>query len=168
MNWDDVRVFLAVADCKSITKAAHLLKVTPGMISRRLDELECALDVRLFVRSSAGVVLTAAGEDMLDRAISMRRFAESIEDSVRGRDHRNEGMVTLRAPDGVAGFWIAPRLAEFFEHNPKIQVTLDCGSLSLEAGQEPDLLITAHEAEAYAGDLVLPIATLHYMFMASP
>ena len=80
MNWDDVRVFVAVAGCKSVSKAAHALRVTPGMVSRRLDELESALDVSLFIRTSTGVTLTAAGEDMLDRALSMQRFADSIED----------------------------------------------------------------------------------------
>ena len=75
---DDVRVFTVVAECKSVSKAAHVLRVTPGMVSRRLDDLEAALDVRLFTRTSAGMVLTPAGADMLDRALSMRRFAEAI------------------------------------------------------------------------------------------
>lgn len=168
MNWEDVRVFIAVADCKSISKAAQLLKVTPGMVSRRLDDLESALDVSLFVRTATGMVLTSAGEDMLDRALSMQRFADSIEDSVRGRDNKNAGMVTLRAPDGLSGYWIAPRLASFLDQNPNVQVTLDCGALSQEMTGEPDLLITASEADAAVGDVTTPLATLHYLFVAAP
>ena len=168
MNWDDVRVFVAVAGCKSVSKAAHALRVTPGMVSRRLDELESALDVSLFIRTSTGVTLTAAGEDMLDRALSMQRFADSIESSVRGRDHKNEGVVTVRAPDGLAGHWIAPRLASFLNENPKVRVTLDCGALTKEMSGEPDLVITANEAEANIGDVITPLATLHYLFVAAP
>ena len=168
MSWDDVRVFVAVADCKSVNKAAHALRVTPGMVSRRLDELESALDVSLFIRTSTGVTLTAAGEDMLDRALSMQRFADSIENSVRGRDHRNEGVVTVRAPDGLAGHWIAPRLASFLNENPKVRVTLDCGALTKEMSGEPDLVITADEGDAKVGDVITPLATLHYLFVAAP
>ena len=168
MNWDDIRVFAAVAECKSINRAAHTLRVTPGMISRRLDELEAALEARLFNRSSTGVTLTSAGEDILDRALSMQRFAEAIEGAVRGRDQRNEGKITLCAPDGLAGHWIAPRLASFLSENPKVQVTLDCGALTKEMSDEPDLLITANDADALVGDVITPLATLHYLFVAAP
>jgi DNA-binding transcriptional LysR family regulator len=168
MNWDDVRLFIVVADCKSVNKAAQVLKVTPGMVSRRLDDLESALDVRLFVRSATGMVLTSAGVDMLDRALSMQRFAASIEDSVRGRDHKNAGMVALRAPDDVTGYWIAPRLASFLDENPNVRVTLDCAALGAETSGEPDLLITANETDASVGDVITPLATLHYLFVAAP
>lgn len=168
MNWDDVRVFIAVADCKGISKAAQLLKVTPGMISRRLDDLESALDVRLFVRTATGMVLTKAGEDMLDRAISMLRFAEAIEDDVRGRDRKNAGMVALRAPEGLTCDWIAPRLSAFLDEHPDVQVTLDCDAMSNEMTGEPDLLITANEADASPGDIIVPLAMVHYLYVAAP
>jgi DNA-binding transcriptional LysR family regulator len=157
-----------VADCKSVSKAAQMLRVTPGMVSRRLDDLEAALDVRLFTRTSAGMVLTPAGADMLDRALSMRRFAEAIEDSVRERDRKDEGMVTVRTPDGLGGHWIAPRLGAFLERNPKIQITLDCGTLTADMGADPDLLVAVDKADARIGDVVTPLATLHYVFVAAP
>jgi DNA-binding transcriptional LysR family regulator len=168
MNWDDVRVFAVVANCKSITKAAHVLKVTPGMVSRRLEELEAALQARLFTRTSAGMVLTPTGEDMLDRALSMQRFAESIEETVRARDNREEGMVTVRAPDGIGGYWVAPRLATFLNENPKIRITLDCGTLTADMGADADIIITADKADAHMGDAVDTIATLHYVMVAAP
>jgi len=98
----------------------------------------------------------------------MQRFAESIEDSVRGRDRKNEGVVTLRAPDGMAGFWIAPQLASFIDENPKIQLTLDCGGITAEMQVEPDLIVTAAEDDAQKGDVLIPFATLHYLFLAAP
>lgn len=168
MSWDDVRIFLVIAEQKSVTKAAHILQVTPGMVSRRLDELEAALDARLFVRTANGVVLTPAGEDMLDRALSMRRFADSIEEQVRGRDRRAEGMVTIRAPDGMTGFWIAPRVPAFQDENPKIQLTLDCGTLVDYVASDPEILITPEHSDARPGDMVEKIAVLHYVFVASP
>lgn len=168
MSWDDVRIFVVVAEHKSVNKAAGVLKVTPGMVSRRLDELEAALNARLFTRSRNGMVLTSAGEDMLDRALSMQRYAHSIEALVRGRDQRDEGMVTLRAPDGLMGYWIAPRVPQFQNENPKIQLTLDCGTLVDYVGADPDIFVTPDKNEARLGDHIEPIATLHYMFAAAP
>lgn len=168
MNWDDVRVFLAVAECGSVNKAAQTLCVTPGMVSRRLDDLEAALDVRLFSRTASGMVLTPAGEDMFDRALSMQRFAHAIESTVRERDRKDEGMVTLRAPDGLTGYWIAPSLPDFLSAHPKIQITLDCGTISQVIGAEPDISLTADKTEANDGDLIDPIATLHYVLLAAP
>jgi DNA-binding transcriptional LysR family regulator len=168
MSWDDIRIFVVVAEQKSLSKAAASLKVTPGMVSRRIDELEAALDVRLFTRTPNGVVLTTAGEDMLDRAISMQRFADAIEERVRGRDRRGEGLVTLRAPDGLTGYWIAPCVPHFQKENPKIQLTLDCGTLTDYVGADPDILITANKEDAQLGDFVEPLAVLHYVLVAAP
>jgi DNA-binding transcriptional LysR family regulator len=167
MSWDDVRIFVVVAEQKSVNRAANVLNVTPGMVSRRLDELEASLDVRLFNRTPSGMVLTPDGEDMLDRALSMQRFAESIEELVRGRDRREEGMVTLRAPDGLTGYWIAPRLPEFQNENPKIRLTLDCGTLVDYVGADPDIVITPDKDDTRNGDVAEPIAVLHYVFVAS-
>ncbi len=168
LDWDDLRIFAVVADCKSVNKAATALKVTPGAVSRRIDDLEQRLDVKLFTRTASGMTLTAAGEDVRDRALSMQRFADAIEQSVRGRDRKEEGAVTIAVPDGLAAYWIAPRLPQFLNENPKIQVTLDCGSLAKDLDIEPDISITAEKTQARVGDTISPLAMLHYLFLASP
>lgn len=167
LQWDDLRIFAAVAEAQSITKAAAQLKVTAGMVSRRLDELEERLETRLLNRTASGVSMTPAGEDIFNDAISMRRFAESIEVSARKRDRREEGMVTISAPDGLASYWIAPRLARFFNEHPHIHVTLDCGLWPKSAPQDqPDLTIAVDKATARMGDVWTPLAVLHYVFVA--
>ncbi len=168
MNWDDVRVFLAVAENGSVNKAAQALKVTPGAVSRQLGDLETALDVRLFNRTASGVVLTPAGEDMLNQALSMQRFANAMEASVRSRDRKDEGMVVIRSPDGIANHWIAPKLPAFLSAHPKIQITLDCGTLTSDMEMEPDITITAEKSDAAIGDRIDPLAVFHYVILASP
>ena len=135
------------------------------MVSRRLDELEAALDVKLFHRSKSGMVLTPAGEDILDQALSMQRFAESIESSVRARDRKEEGLVTLNVPDGLAAYWIAPRLPEFLDANPKIRLTLNCTPVG-DAANGSDITIAATDT-ARVGDAINQLATLHYVFVAA-
>ncbi len=166
LHWDDLRIFAAVAEAQSITKAALVLKATAGMVSRRLDELESRLETRLLNRTATGVSLTPAGEDIFNDALSMRRFADSIEVSARKRDRRAEGMVTISAPDGLASYWIAPRLAGFLNQHPDIQITLDCGLWPKIAPQEqPDLTIAVDKTTARMGDTWSPLAVLHYVFV---
>jgi DNA-binding transcriptional LysR family regulator len=168
MDWDDIRIFAAIADAGGITKAAQALKVTPGMVSKRLDDLEQRIDTALFNRSSTGLTLTSAGEDIRDMALSMQRYAEAIEFSARARDRRDEGLVTIAAPDGLAGYWIAPRLGDFLAKHPKIRVLLDCGFWAKETPEAmPDIIVTADKTVARAGDAIKPLAVLHYVILTT-
>src|SRR5690606_41499206 len=67
-NWDDLRVFLAVARAGSLSGAARALGVNHSTVFRRVGAFEEALEVRLFERLPGGYVLTAAGEEMREAA----------------------------------------------------------------------------------------------------
>jgi DNA-binding transcriptional LysR family regulator len=167
LDWNDVRTFLAVAECGSLNAAARLLGMTQPTISRRMEDFEYRLRAKLFDRSSRGVVLTEAGLMVRDLAQSMARLGGSILRDVAGHDHSDSGRVRISALDGIAGFLIAPALPKFQIANPQVQVTIDCGlgsSSILES--EPDL--TLEVSENFAPDLVsTPIATMHYCVFAS-
>jgi len=169
LNWDDVRVFKAVAAAGSINKAAADLMLTPASVSRHIKDLEQRLDVRVFDRTKTGVTLTDAGADLLDRAHSMQRMADEIESSVRSRDRRDEGNVTIAAPDGLGALWLAPRVSDFLSRNPRIQLSLDCrvGPLR-ESDIRADITLCADASQAQIGDDTSQIATMHYVFLAAP
>lgn len=170
LDWDALPVFLAVAETGSVNKAAALLKIQPSTVTRRVDELETRLDVKLFVRKRTGMKLTSAGEDLKDRALSMRYYAEDIERSVRARDRREEGLVTIAAPDGVGSLWIAPRIGQFLAQNPKIQISLDCrtGPAPAADDSQPDITVALDKSFAEIGDDASTLATMHYVFASSP
>src|SRR5580704_3828443 len=167
LDWNDVRTFLAVTECGSLNAAARLLGMTQPTISRRMEEFEYRLRTKLFERNPRGVILTEAGVMVRDLAQSMARYGGSIMREVAGHDDSHAGRVRLAAPDGIAGYLLAPRLAQFQMSNPQVQLSIDCGlwiGSMLEA--EPDLYLEM--TEAYSPDLVsMPIATLHYAAFAS-
>lgn len=169
MDWDDIRHFVAVAELKSLSKAAQALKVTPSQVSRRITELEGRLATKLLNRTQSGVTLTAAGEDVFDMALSMQRFATSIENTARSRDLRDEGQVTIAVPDGLASYWLAPRIGDFLNANPRIQLAMECGLWAREPLRAaPDVTITPSLDTAEAGDTTEELCSVHYLFVAAP
>ncbi|MFI4933146.1 MAG: LysR family transcriptional regulator [Caulobacterales bacterium] len=168
LDWNDVRTFLAVAESGSLNAAARALAITQPTISRRMEELEYRLGASLFVRSSRGIVLTEAGENVRDLAASMARFGESIVKNVAGRDKALVGRVRVAAPDGLASYILVPELPAFQMANPTISLSIDCGLWpSSPLDGETDLSLSM--AEETPGDVVsIPIATTHYALFASP
>jgi DNA-binding transcriptional LysR family regulator len=67
-NWDDLRVFLAVARAESLTAAAPALRLDPGTVSRRIARLEEAMGAALFAKSPQGYALTDRGLRLRDHA----------------------------------------------------------------------------------------------------
>lgn len=167
-DWDDIRVFSSVAETGSMAAAARMLGVTPSMVSKRIDELEARLGATLLIRHAQGVSLTDAGVVVRDHALTMERSAVSIERVVGADDKKREGLVTIRGSDGLAGFWIAPRLAPFQRENPKIRLAFDCTMWSEHPLPEaPELIISVNE-EKRLDYVATPLAVLHYVLFAAP
>jgi DNA-binding transcriptional LysR family regulator len=167
LDWNDVRIFLAVAESGSLNAASRLLGTSQPTISRRVEVLEGRLGARLFSRNSRGAQLTDEGVVMRDLAAGMARLGGAILRDVGGRDRDDAGRVCLAAPDGIASYLLVPMLAEFQRANPQISVVLDCGLWpgSLASG-DTDLSIEFHE-NAPADMVSTPLATLHYALHAS-
>lgn len=168
LDWNDVRVFLAVAESGSLSAASRLLGMTQPTISRRVEDLEIRLGAQLFRRSSRGVQLTEAGETMRDLAAGMARLGGAIVREVAGSDKNNSGRVVLAAPDGMAAYVLMPALPDFQAANPEIDLVLDCGMNpgTLTVG-DIDLSLEFAEDNASADRATTPIAHLHYAFYAS-
>ena len=166
-DWDDLRVFFYVVKTGSLTAAAAVLGLTQPTVTRRLDELEARLGAQLMIRSGGRITLTAAGESVNDRVLTMERSAAAIERSIVDQDRRPEGRVGLAAPDGVAGFFLAPRIAEFQRENPKILLSMNSG-LWPEAGLRAPTDVSLQYLEETGADMIVAeVATVHYVLVAS-
>ena len=124
ISWEDVRLFLAVADHGSLTEAARHLGVGQPTVSRRLAELEESLGYPLFDRSVEGTTLTTQGERWLEPSRRMAEWAGELRSTAEHTDSSPAGIVRITAPPGVAYDFVAPfaRLAR--EKFPKIQLQI--------------------------------------------
>lgn len=108
ISWEDVRLFLSVAETGSLSAAARQLRVGQPTVSRRLAELEEELGYALFRRHVGGAQLTTEGERLLVPARKMAEWAgEAARTAARGQG-APEGVVRIAAAPGVAFDFVAP------------------------------------------------------------
>lgn len=123
MNWDDVRIFLAVARNGQILGAARSLGLNHATVARRLTALEESLGSRLFTRKTNGSELSGEGERFLVHAERMESAMMAASQST-GADSLIEGTVRVGAPDGFGVAFLAPRLGELTERNKGLRIEL--------------------------------------------
>lgn len=125
--WEDLAVLLATVKQGSVSAAARTLRISQSTASRRLARLESALSVRLFDRTSEGVLPT----DFAERLVPLARLVEgNMADIARlahGEEVHPRGRVRLALPDGVASAWLLPMLSEFYDRYPEVAVDLVIG-----------------------------------------
>lgn len=122
ISWDDVRLFLAVADHGSLTEAARHLRVGQPTVSRRLAELEESLGYPLFDRSVEGTSLTSQGERWLEPARRMAEWAGELSSTAELTDSAPAGIVRITAPPGVAFDFVAPFARLVKDKYPQLQL----------------------------------------------
>ena len=124
MNWDDARVFLAVARAGQFVAAARSLKVDHATVARRITALEQALGARLVDRRTTGVLLTGAGTRFLASAEKMETSVLQAQAELTDRDVELSGVVRVGAPDGLAAYYLAGRFAAFTERHRAVTIQL--------------------------------------------
>lgn len=120
MEWNDVRIFLAVVRSRSFGEAARVLDVSHPTVGRRIKVLEDEAKQPLFRRTKDGLMLTDAGDTILALAESMEDSALSMERRLTSNNQRLEGILRISSADWFAGYVLAPVLAELTRRHPAV------------------------------------------------
>ena len=140
-NWDDLRIFLAVAREGNLSAAARILRVTQPTVGRRLRALEQRLSARLFDRLPEGFVPTVAGAELLPLAEEMERSAEALERRQASLADTVSGTVRISVMEPMARF-LAEFVCELQQRLPDIEIELAFTHLSANLSKrEADLMI---------------------------
>lgn len=117
-----LRAFEAAARHLSFKAAAAELAVTPTAISHRIRRLEEELGCQLFHRRTRSIVLSRAGETLLpdvrDAFLKLQRAAGKL------REAEGRGVLTVSTVASFAVKWLVPRLGDFQQQNPGIDVRI--------------------------------------------
>ena len=141
MNWDDVRVFLAIARTRTLGGAGRMLGQSQPTMGRRLKTLEAALGQALFQRTAEGFVLTDEGRSVLAHAERMEAEALGLARQLDGAGLQLEGMLRVSTSDWFGLHVLAPVCAELACRHPRVTIELltDARLYSL-ARREADLV----------------------------
>jgi DNA-binding transcriptional LysR family regulator len=140
MDWDDLRLFRAVAEGGSLSAAADILDVSHTTVFRRLNGLEKSLGVRLFDRHRSGYLLTASGEELAETAAEVAGRIDAVSRRIQGRDVRLRGPLRVVTRDTLLQRLLTPQLANFRESYPLVELEL------IISNQPPSLNREAHVA----------------------
>ncbi len=123
-NWDDMRVFLAVAREESLSAAGRLLKIDPATVGRRIARLETSLDAPLFTKSQQGYILTSAGERLLDHGLKAEEAMRAAAGAMAGSSKTLSGQIRIGAPDGCANYLLPQVCAKICDDNPELDIQI--------------------------------------------
>ena len=148
-NWDDLRLFLAVARCGSLSEAGRSLRLDPATLGRRIRRLEGALGTVLFVRTPRGYGLTPAGERLLQHAEQAESAVLALRADSRAGSGALTGPIRIGAPDGVANYLLPQVVAGIVDANPGLDVQIVALPRVFNLSRrEADMAITVSPPEA--------------------
>jgi len=143
MNWDDIRIFLAVARAGQLLAASRRLGVNHATVARRMDTLERDLQTRLLDRRTNGCTLTSEGEAFFQSAERMETEMLDAQSKLGNVDRTISGTVRIGSPDGFGVAFLAPRLGPLLERHPHLKVQLVPVPHAFSLSQrEADIVIT--------------------------
>ena len=124
MDWDKLKIFYVVAEAGSFTRATINLNLSQSAISRQIQSLEEDLKVQLFERHARGLTLTENGEYVFKTAHEVISKLKDVETSLSDQKNKPTGKLTITTVRSFGTHWLTPRIQEFMQLNPNIEVEL--------------------------------------------
>ena len=168
MDWDKLRIFHAVAEAGSFTHAGEILNLSQSAVSRQISALEDSLKVPLFHRHARGLILTEQGELLYRTAHEVFGKLAMTEALLTESKDRPRGSLKITTTVAFGSNWLSPRINEFLEVYPEIEVQLLLADRELDLSmREADLAVRF--APPRQADLVQRhLITVHVHCYAAP
>lgn len=122
MNWDDLKLFLAIGRLGKLTAASRRLGLDVATLSRRMTGLENSLETKLFERSPKGYALSEVGHALMRHAEAMELAAEAAREEVGQASAALSGAVRIGVPEGVANFLLSEICVDLCNANPDLDM----------------------------------------------
>lgn len=120
LNLHHLRVFSAVAERGSFTRAAAALRISQPAVSKSVQELERQIALPLLERAGRSTKLTAAGESLASHARELFGVEASAEEELRALRGLEHGSLHIGASTTIATYLLPPILARFRDAHPGV------------------------------------------------
>lgn len=128
MNFDQLRIFVAVAERGHVTMAAKAVGMSQSAVSAAIRALEASTGVQLFDRVGRNIELSQAGAAFLPEARAVLERAREARHVLENLSRRVAGSLSIAASQTIAGYWLPARLAAFHEAFPAVRLDVSVGN----------------------------------------
>ncbi len=163
-----IPVFVAVVENGGFTAAARTLGISKSAVSKRINQLEAHLGVRLLHRTTRKLSLTEAGERYFEHAIQALAAANQAEDAVAELQGEPQGQLRINSPMSFGRLHVAPMIPKLLKRYPKLKIDL------VMDDRRVDLVAEGFDTAIRAGNLpdstliARKLAPVRQVFCASP
>lgn len=142
MNWDDLKLFLAVSRCGTISGAAKQFSVQHSTVSRRIKVLEQSLGVNLLRRTKNVYKLTAEGEKIERAATRMESEVTGVDGTLLGKNDSLIGPLRVTTINSMSSSILMPIFSSFCKIYPQIDLHIITSNETVSlANREADIAI---------------------------
>ena len=168
-RWTEFQVFVAIADERSMTRAASALDLSVSGISRHLMNLEARLGARLIQRSTRQLSLTSEGEALLSDARDLLATWEAAEANVTARSHAPKGRLRVGASLSFSLLHLMPIVAQFRRLYPALSIEIVSSNRYYDIIENGlDLAIRTRRVEADSSITIRRLGETRRLLAASP
>ncbi len=168
IDWDKLRVFLAVADAGSFTHAGESLNLSQSAVSRQISGLEESLSVPLFHRHARGLILTEQGELLFRTTKEIFAKLAMTEAMLNESKERPKGPLRVTTTVAFGTMWLTPRLHEFLDLYPEIKLSLLVDDHELDLSMRAADVAIRLQVPRQADLIQRHLLTFHFHLYASP
>jgi DNA-binding transcriptional LysR family regulator len=163
-----LNTFVRVGERRSFTKAAADLRTTPSVVSNRIRELEEALGFSLMNRSTHGVVLTEAGEGLLQNCLQMLARLDDYLVEARNLQTGPFGTLRVQAPSDYTRCLLAPLITKFVKRRAGLHVHLFAVEDNCLSGEDGFDVIIAGKKPSPPGLTGRDLGEIRHVICAAP
>lgn len=167
VNWDDLKILLAIGRAGSLTGAAQLLGVDQSTASRRLAALEADLGCILFVRAKTGYTPTDAGQAAIARALEIESRALRLTEELAQVDKGPVGLVRLIGNAWTMTRLVETSLAELLARHPRLEIRTIGGPYTRSLGRGEVALALWFEMPPGATEFAVKLGDVPYAVYAA-
>ena len=143
-DWDDLRLFVAVARAGTTLGAARQLGTSQPTVVRRIGALERSIGFALFERRRTGYALNEAGRDLVPLAERVEAGIDAVCQAIDSRSRRIAGTVRVTAAEPLANLFLAPAVVAFRLTHPNIEIQLSISDEFVDLAEgEADVALRA-------------------------
>ncbi|WP_340609721.1 LysR family transcriptional regulator [Xenorhabdus stockiae] len=167
VNWDDLRFFTALVECRTVSAASKRLNVNYATVSRRTERLEHTLRQRLFDRTQDGYIPTIEGLLLYKKTVQVRENIESLEDYFT-QEGKFKKSVVISMVSLMAEYLLIPKLSHFVKKYPEIRLEIDASNRNVSIPRKEADIAFRLDLPEKGEYLSQKVGGLNYKLCATP